>query len=57
MWNEISRWYTKNSFEITWFIIGWGAFATIDNLVEGSYLWAAFNAFLVWANFKLRNVF
>jgi hypothetical protein len=56
MWNDFKRWCTKNSFEITWFIIGWCSFATLDNIADGYYLWATFNAFLVWANFKLRNV-
>jgi hypothetical protein len=57
MWNEISRWLNHNHFEITWFIIGWLALATLDNLVDGKYGWALFNAFLLWANYKLRKVF
>jgi hypothetical protein len=57
MWNEISRWLNRNHLEVTWFIIGWLAFATLDNLVDGNYGWALFNAFLLWANYKLRKVF
>ena len=56
MWNEFSRWWTRNHFEITWFVIGWLAFATLDQLASGNYLWAAFNAFLLWTNYKLRKV-
>lgn len=56
MWNEISRWLNRNHLEVTWFIIGWLAFATLDNLVDGNYGWALFNAFLLWANYKLRKV-
>lgn len=56
MWNEISRWWTRNHLEITWFVIGWLAFATLDQLVSGNYIWAAINAFLLWANYKLRKV-
>jgi hypothetical protein len=57
MWNEISRWLNRNHLEVTWFIIGWLALATLDNLVDGNYGWALFNAFLLWANYKLRKVF
>lgn len=57
MWNEITRWYTRNSLEITWFIIGWLAFATLDSIASGDYGWAAINAFLLWVNYRLRKVF
>jgi hypothetical protein len=56
MWNEISRWLNRNHFEITWFLIGWLALATLDNLVNGNYGWALFNAFILWATYKLRKV-
>ena len=56
MWNEISRWWTRNHLEITWFVIGWLAMATLDQLASGNYLWAAVNAFLLWFNYKLRKV-
>jgi hypothetical protein len=56
MWNEITRWWTRNHLEITWFIIGWLALATLDQLINGNYIWAAINAFLLWANYKLRKV-
>ena len=56
MWNEISRWLNRNHFEITWFLLGWLALATLDNLVDGNYGWAAFNAFLLWGIYKLRKV-
>ena len=57
MWNEITRWYTRNSLEITWFIIGWLALSTVNNLTSGDYGWALFSAFLLWANYKIRKVF
>ena len=57
MWNEITRWYTRNSLEITWFLIGWLALSTLNNLASGDYGWALFSAFLLWANYKLRKVF
>jgi hypothetical protein len=56
MWNEITRWWTQNHFELTWFIIGWLAFATLDALLRGDWVWAAVDAFLLWANYKLRKV-
>ena len=56
MWNEISRWWTRNQFEITWFVIGWLAFATLEALIRGDWAWAAFDAFLLWTNYKLRKV-
>jgi hypothetical protein len=56
MWNEITRWWTRNHLEISWFIIGWLALATLDQLASGNYIWAAINAFLLWGNYKLRKV-
>lgn len=57
MWNEISRWWTRNHFEITWFLIGWLALATLSALTRGDWGWAAFDAFLLWFNYKLRKGF
>lgn len=50
------HWYIRNQDAITWFIIGWLAFAGIDNLLNGSYFWAAVDAFLIWVNYKLISV-
>lgn len=56
MWNNIQRWLTNNAFEITWFLIGWLSFSTLAALTRGDWGWAAFDAFLLWANYKLRKV-
>ncbi len=56
MWNEITRWHSRNQLEITWFLIGWLALATLGNLASGDYGWALFTAFLLWATYKLRKV-
>jgi hypothetical protein len=50
------NWYIRNQDAITWFIIGWTAFAGIDSLIHGNYAWAAFDAVIIWANVKLANV-
>jgi hypothetical protein len=57
MWNEISRWHSRNHLEITWFLLGWLTLSTLDNIAAGNYIWASVSAFLAWAIFKLRKVF
>ena len=49
-------WYIKHYVEITWFIIGWLSLSCIDSLVRGSYIWAAFDAAIVFINYKLANI-
>jgi hypothetical protein len=56
MWNEISRWWTRNHLEITWFIIGWCAFATLAALFRGDWVQAAIAVFFTWSTYKLRKV-
>ena len=54
--NNFRNWYIRNQDAITWFIIGWLTFASIDNFIDGKYFWAAFNAALIWLNYKLITV-
>ena len=49
-------WYVRNQDAITWFIIGWLTFAGIDSLLKGNYVWAAFDALLIWVNYKFSTV-
>ncbi len=49
-------WYVRNQDAITWFLIGWLAFAGLDNLINGEYLWAAIDAALIYLNYKLIKV-
>jgi hypothetical protein len=56
MMNSFKNWYVRNQDAISWFIIGWLSFACLDALAEGRYVWAAFNAALVWLNYKLIKV-
>ena len=50
------NWYVRNQDAITWFIIGWLSLSCIDSLVRGSYIWAAFDAAIVFINYKLANI-
>lgn len=46
-------WFNRYNTEITWAIIGWLAFATIDSIIRGSWVWAVVDAFLIFINYKL----
>jgi hypothetical protein len=54
--NSIKRWYVNNQDAITWFIIGVLVVSCLDNLGRRDYIWAAFDAAIVYVNYKLRNV-
>jgi hypothetical protein len=54
--NSFKNWYVSNQDAITWFLIGWLAFALLDNLIQGDYIWAAVTAVLLWLNYTLRKV-
>ena len=51
-----SNWYSRNQDAITWFLIGWLSMGLVDNLSRGQYFWAAFDAVLIWVNYKLISV-
>lgn len=38
--------------ETYWFLIGLMTFGFIANLISGSYIWAAFQAFFIWINWN-----
>jgi hypothetical protein len=57
MWNDFKRWYTRNSLQITWLIIGWLCCSAITNFAIGNYLWAIVCSVVAYVNYKLRNVF
>lgn len=50
------NWYVRNQDAITWFIIGWLAFGMLDSLIKASYGWAAFQAVLIYVNYKFASV-
>ena len=54
--NSFKRWYVYNQDAITWFIIGVLFVNCIDALANRSYMWAAFDAAMLYINYKLRNV-
>lgn len=54
--DKFSNWYRSYSLEITWFIIGWLVFASIDALLRENYFFAVLDAVLAYFNYKLyRN--
>lgn len=50
------EWYVRNQDAITWFLIGWLSTGLLQHLFQGDYGWAAIDAFLIWANYKLLKV-
>ena len=48
-------WFKRNQYEISFFIAGWCALATIDCFSRGDWVWALVNAFLVWFNIRLNK--
>ena len=53
---QFRNWYVRNQDAITWFIIGWVSLSCINSLTKGDYVWAIFDAFIVYTNYKLRNI-
>ena len=49
------EWFKRNVYEINFFIAGWCAFACLDNLIKGDYVWAAINGGLAYLNIKLAR--
>ena len=48
-------WFRRNVYEINFFVAGWCAFAALDSLLKGNYLFAAVNAALVYINIKMSK--
>ena len=46
-------WFNRYNSEITWAIIGWLAFACLDSIVRGNWIWALVDAGLIFINYKL----
>ena len=45
--------FRKYNDHITWWIIGWLCFATIDALARGNYFWGCCDVVLIYFNYKL----
>lgn len=56
MWDSFRNWYIYNQDAISWFIIGWLSFATLDNLARGNYIWAGVDFALAYFNYKMTKV-
>jgi hypothetical protein len=52
---KMLEWYVRNQKDISMFIAGWCALATIDCLLSGNDLFAVINGFLVWFNIKMAK--
>ena len=53
---QFRNWYVRNQDAITWFLIGWLSFGLLQNVITGDWVWAAVDALLIYANYKLRTV-
>jgi hypothetical protein len=56
MWNDFYRWMSRNDEKISWFVIGWLCMGALQALTIGDYLWAAIDAALAYANYKLTTI-
>ena len=54
--SNFRNWYVRNQDAITWFIIGWLSMSCLDSLIRGSYVWAAIQAAIAYANYKLNDI-
>ena len=54
--SQFKNWYVRNQDAITWFIIGWVSLSCINSLAKGDYMWAVFDAVIVYANYKLKDI-
>jgi hypothetical protein len=48
-------WFRRYQTEISFFIAGWCALASITDLAKGDYVWALVNGALVYINIKLAK--
>lgn len=53
--NGFMNWYTRNSTQITWFIIGWLSLCTLVNFGKGELGAVAFDLVLIALNYFLRQ--
>lgn len=53
MLENFRNWYLNYQSEITWFVIGWLVFATVDSLSRGNYGFALFDAALAYFNYYM----
>lgn len=58
MIDKFGKWFTIYNTEFTWFLIGWLAFATLEALGRGQYVFAVIDAALAYFNYVMwkRNV-
>lgn len=47
------EWFRDNQTNITWWLIGWLTFASIDCIVKHDYVMAAVNAGLIYFNYTI----
>ena len=54
--NSFKNWYVSNQDAITWFLIGWLAFAGLDALAEGRYISAGVSLGFAYINYAVRKI-
>jgi hypothetical protein len=50
--HKITNWYNHNNDEITWFLVGFLCYATLDDLYHQNYISAYIDFILVLLNVK-----
>lgn len=55
MLEKIKQWYTTNTTEITWFIIGLLTWTGLDSLASRNYGYALFCFAIAYLNFAVRK--
>ena len=53
MFERFRMWYLTYQAEITWWLIGWLCYATIDCLANGNYVFALVDGLLAYFNYYM----
>lgn len=53
---RFTNWYIRNQDAISWFLIGWLSMGMLNAINDQQYIWAAIDAVMVYANYKLISV-
>ena len=53
--NKFRQWYTNNSTELTWFLVGWLTLAGLEALVREQYAMALLDFVLAYGNYYMNK--
>jgi hypothetical protein len=50
---KLLEWFRQHNNEITWWIIGWMSFATLDSILRENWGFVVLDVVLIYINYKL----